>query len=69
MAIEKSALAPKDKVNIPGTTDMVSLADLSRTGGLVNAYEAVKYADSISKNPNIEKTKLPKSKVKPMKKG
>ena len=65
--IEKSASAPKDKVNIPGTDDKVSLSDISKTGGIVNAYEAVKLAGTIK----TEKTKevLPKSKVKKTKMG
>lgn len=47
--IEKSAVAPADKVKIPGTDDMVSLSELCRTGGIVNAYEAVKLAGSYKK--------------------
>ena len=44
--IEKSSVVSKDQVNIPGTTDLVSLSDLSRTGGFANAFEAIKMADS-----------------------
>jgi hypothetical protein len=42
--IEKSAVAPADKVNIPGTDEKAALTDISKTGGIVNAYEAIKLA-------------------------
>lgn len=38
------------KVNKPGTTDETDFATLSKTGGLVNAYEAVKLAEQRKKN-------------------
>ncbi|RYD86224.1 MAG: peptidase S8, partial [Sphingobacteriales bacterium] len=66
-AIEKSAQAPKDKVNIPGTQDKVSLSELSRTGGIINAYEAVKYAGTLKQGKTTET--LPKSKIKKTKMG
>jgi len=45
MIIEKSAVPCKELVKKPGTSELVSLSDLSRTGAFVNAYEAVKMAD------------------------
>jgi cell wall-associated protease len=43
--IEKSATALPDKVRKPGTeNDMVNLSDISTSGGIVNAYGAVKLA-------------------------
>lgn len=44
--IEKSVVRPTVKVANPETKEKVSLADLSVTGGIVNAYEAVKLADT-----------------------
>lgn len=43
--IELSAVAPDADVNIPGTSKKAPLIDISRTGGIVNAYEAIKLAD------------------------
>lgn len=66
--IEKSAVVSKELVNKPGTDDKVLLSDLSRTGGFVNAYEAIKLADQIS-NKGIPKKALPKSTIKKSKMG
>jgi len=46
--IEKSAIIPTEKVKLPGTSDKVMLSDISKTGGIVNAFEAVKMANTIS---------------------
>ena len=63
MVIEKSAQNPGEKVKDPGTGEDVDMADLSVTGGLVNAYEAIKLASAL--NPELnKKTKAVKSKVK-----
>ncbi|MER3499539.1 MAG: peptidase S8 [Chitinophagaceae bacterium] len=62
MIIEKSVVKPDAKAINPGTGDEAKLSDLSRTGGLVNAYEAIKLASTI-KPAKVEKTKT-KSKVK-----
>lgn len=43
--IEKSVTVCTEEVKKPGTEDKVMLSDLSKTGGFVNAYEAVKLAD------------------------
>lgn len=45
--IEQSAQAPADSVRKPGADELVPLSDLSRTGGVINAYEAAKIADSM----------------------
>ena len=66
MAIEKSSVAPKDMVNIPGTTTKAKLSDLSRSGGIMNAEAAVKYASTlVGEKINVQKKKrtLPKTKV------
>ncbi len=65
-AIEKSAVAPTEKVNNPETKEKVSLSDLSKTGGFLNAYEAMKYAGTIKTKKMI---KMPETKIKTIKKG
>ena len=67
-AIEKSAVKPMMKVKNPGTDDEVDLGELSRSGGLLDAYEAVKLASTLKgeRKPETIKTK---STVKPNKKG
>jgi cell wall-associated protease len=42
--IVKSAQVPANKVKKPGTDEMISLTELSQSGGVVNAYEAAKIA-------------------------
>ena len=63
MAIEKSAVVPGLKVTNPETRDQVELAEISKTGGIINAYGAVKYASTI-KASLPAKTQLPKTKIK-----
>jgi subtilisin family serine protease len=61
--IEKSSKGPGERVKDPGTGEEVELSDLSVSGGLVNAYEAIKLASTIK--PEAKKTTQPvKSKVK-----
>ncbi|MDX1935488.1 MAG: S8 family peptidase [Flavihumibacter sp.] len=67
-AIEKSAQMPDIKVSKPGTTETVELSDISKTGGLLNAYEAAKVAATL-KPEKKKKQALPKSTLKPSKKG
>lgn len=64
--IEKSAVVPSIKATKPGTKEEVSLSELSRTGGLVNAYEAAKLAESISSKHKAIPVKT-KMKVKKLK--
>ena len=61
--IEKSAVAPPGKVKLPGSEDkpvMVTLADISKTGGIVNAYEALKLASTLhaDKKEYLERSTL-----------
>ena len=67
--IEKSAQKPGVKVNKPGTDETVDLSELSKTGGIVNAYEAVKLAATLKGENDTEKEALPKSKMSKNKKG
>lgn len=46
--IEKSATPIAEKVKNPETGEMASLGDLSRSGGIINAYEAIKLASTIT---------------------
>jgi len=66
--IEKSARTPTLKVKKPGSDDSVEMSELCKTGGLLNAYEAVKVAASITM-PASPSKKLPKSTLKKDKKG
>ena len=47
MVIEKSAKKPAEKVNNPGTDKEADLSELSKTGGIINAYDAIKLAATI----------------------
>jgi len=67
--IEKSAQKPEYKVTKPGTDETVEFSELSRTGGIVNAYEAVKLAATLKGETKDEKEVLPKPKMKKNKKG
>jgi len=63
MVIEKSSKNPTLKVKDPGTGEEVDLSELSRSGGVINAYEAIKLASTLK--PETKKTTKPvKSKVK-----
>ncbi len=65
MVIEKSAVKdPEQKVKDPGTGDNVSLADISKSGGFVNAYEAIKLASTIKGEKKTAPVKPVKSSVK-----
>jgi len=65
--IEKSSIKPDVKVKVPGGDTEVDMSELSTTGGLLNAYEAVKLASTL-KGERKENIKT-KSTVKPDKKG
>ncbi len=67
--IEKSAVAPDIDVDIPGTDRLVKLSDISKTGGLVNAYQAVKLASMLKPAKKITKDVLPRPKLTRKKKG
>ncbi|HEY8396729.1 MAG TPA: S8 family peptidase [Flavihumibacter sp.] len=66
-AIEGSAIKPDTLVKIPGTDQEVELSEISKTGGLVNAYEAAKLAAAIE--AEMKSTNKPKSSLKKGKKG
>ena len=45
--IEKSAIAPTTEVNVPNSDKKVKLSEISKTGGVINAYEALKLAATL----------------------
>lgn len=67
--IEKSAQQPPYKVTKPGSDEMVNLADISKTGGIANAYEALKLAATLKGENKQTKPVLPKPKLVKSKKG
>jgi subtilisin family serine protease len=67
--IEKSAQKPGEDVKNPGNDEMVPLSDLSRSGGVINAFEAIKLA-SVTKGEKKAPTIIkPTNTVKPKPKG
>ncbi len=48
-AIENTASKVEVAVNRPGSKDDTKLSEISSSGGIINAYEAVKYAEALSK--------------------
>jgi subtilisin family serine protease len=63
--IEKSAVKPGIKTRKPGDDGQVDFSELSKSGGLINAYEAVKLAQGMTvQQSQPVKTKI---KVKPAK--
>lgn len=68
--IEKSSVALNESVNIPGTDDKIKLSELSKTGGLLNAFAAIKLASTLKgERKRAEKEVLPKPKLKTNNKG
>lgn len=76
--IEKSVTPIKDAVILPGSQNdmddngnptMVPLSDISKTGGEINAYSAIKLAATIKGERNMNTEMLPKSKVNLKKRG
>jgi subtilisin family serine protease len=71
--IEASAVKPAEKVRRPGEGP-VELSDLSKTGGIVNAYEAAVMAEKISSGKPVagavttQKKEAPKPKKEVAKK-
>ncbi|MBS1599793.1 MAG: S8 family peptidase [Bacteroidetes bacterium] len=62
--IEKSSVQPDVKSKKPGSeNEIVNLSDISKSGGIVNAYGAIKLASIISAN-DAKKEALPKSTLK-----
>ncbi|MDP4262079.1 MAG: S8 family peptidase [Bacteroidota bacterium] len=68
MVIEKTAQKPSVKVKEPGTGNEVELSDISKSGGIINAYEAIKLASTL-KGERIAPKPPVKSKVKTKVKG
>lgn len=63
--IEKSSQTPEMKVKKPGSDESVDLIAISKTGGVINAYEAAKLAASLqSESKPPTKAKSPKSTMK-----
>ncbi|HEY4061486.1 MAG TPA: S8 family peptidase [Puia sp.] len=59
--IERSAVAPPGKVKKPGTEEeMVPMSELAKSGGIINAYEALKLASTLT-TTTPKKEKLEKS--------
>jgi subtilisin family serine protease len=57
--LEKSAVKPTIKAEKPGTDEEVDFSELSKTGGLINAYEAAKLAQQMtSQKAQPVKTKM-----------
>ena len=67
--IENSVSPVTDPVKQPGTGDLVSLSDISRSGGEINAFNAVKLAATLKGERNEKNEVLPKSKVKNKRRG
>ena len=67
--IEKSARVQKEKVKLPGTEEMVNFADISKSAGIVNAYEAIKLASTLKGEIKTADEVLPKPKMTKPKKG
>jgi subtilisin family serine protease len=66
--IEKSSTKLTEKVTNPETKEKVSFSELSKTGGLINAYEAIKLASTLKGERN-KSVKPVRSTVKPKVKG
>ncbi len=62
MVIEKSAQVPAEPVRKPGSDELVKLSEISRTGGVINAYEAAKLAATMKPEVKTKRKKrAPKS--------
>lgn len=68
MVIEKSSQNPGEKVKKPETGDEVDLSEISKTGGIINAFEAIKLASTIKGDRKPVSTK-PATTIKPKIKG
>jgi hypothetical protein len=57
---------PKLKMTQPNSNKTVPFSELSKSGGVLNAYEAVKLADAMSKQGDVSpvKTKIKIKKTK-----
>jgi subtilisin family serine protease len=62
--IEQSAQKPSGKVKKPGSEQEVELTEISKTGGVINVYEAAKIAASLEPGSKKTEKKSPKSTMK-----
>jgi cell wall-associated protease len=53
--IEKSTVAPAEEVVVPGSEKKVKLSEISKSGGIVNAYEALKLAATLKGERQVGK--------------
>ncbi len=67
--IEKSSVKSNELVDNPETKEKVKLSTLSKTGGFVNAYEAVKYASTLNQTKKPKPVVIPPTKIKKTTKG
>ena len=67
--IEKSAMPLNEKVKLPGADDLVNLSDISKSGGIINAFAAAKLAATLKGERNSKEPIIIKSKIKRKKKG
>ena len=67
-AIENSAKQITQNVTIPGTDELIPFTELSKSGGLLNAYSAIQLASTLKGERNSKKEILPKTAIKKSKK-
>ena len=67
--IEKSSIKSNELVNNPETKKKVKMSTLSKTGGFVNAFEAVKYASTMNATAAPKPVVIPPTKIKKTSKG
>jgi subtilisin family serine protease len=61
--IEKSSQHLTDKVKKPGSDETVDLSEISKTGGLLNAYEAIKLASTMKGERTQGESETGKNKI------
>jgi subtilisin family serine protease len=64
--LENSAVKPSIKAKNPGNEDMVELSEISKTGGIINAYEAAVLANKMIGNKTPAVVSKPAVKAKPV---
>jgi subtilisin family serine protease len=69
LAIEKTSVNPGSKVIQPKTGENVDLSEISKTGGIINAYEAIKMAAQLAGETIPASPAKPKMNVKKQKRG
>jgi subtilisin family serine protease len=67
-AIENSAKQITQNVTLPGTDELIPFNELSKSGGLLNAYSAIQLASTLKGDRNSKKENLPKPIIKKSKK-